>query len=303
MSIFRSGLARVSLLTCAALATALALTPASAARPADSARGHMEVEPLEAAEAQQFLERVRTQRLQNDFVFRFSFVHLPNRGEDQRYHGELFGAWSTQGPVLRAVISPEIDRSRLAQAEPVEVLLHAGEEPRIWRKNRQGEIQPVTSEDWSKPLLQGLVYTAFDLGLPFIYWEDTTFQEARRFRGRSAYFFTARPPEDQTYEINGTPIASVEIAFDADFYALLRARFYDADGDLMRTLNINSFKKLDSGQYIVRSIDLVDERSRDKTRFSVTAANDQRNLQPALFDPGHFGDGTPLAGDIPMEQL
>lgn len=272
------------------------------ARPGEADTGPSRIDPLNAAEAQAFLERLRTQRLQNDFIFEFVFVHLPHRGDSRMYQGELWGAWHHGTPVLRASISPDEAGEESVPSAPLELLLHAGSQPEIWRKDTAGKVRPIIEADWSQPILEGLTYSAYDLGLPFLYWSDTRYDDSRRFRGRPVHFFRAYPPGDQRHSVQGRTIGYVEMAVDTDFFALLRARFYSEDGVHLRTLNINGFKQLDSEQYIIRSIDLVDETTREKTRFNVIGANDQVNLDPAIFAPERFAGSKLNSASVPMER-
>ncbi len=281
----------------------LSMSPLLYGQPGGTFSRGIPVPSLAPEEAEPFLERLRAQRLPNDFVFRFAFIHFPSRGERVNYAGDLWGSWDDNGPLLRAILQREAVSMEREAGAPVEFLLHGGVEPEVWRKSFFDGVSPLSAADWERPLLDGLVYTAFDLGLPFVYWPDATYLRSFRFRGRPVHFFEARPPADQTVMIGGRTVERVEMAIDADFMALSRARVF-GDGDrLLRTISVNDFVRLSSGNYIVGSIDVTDQATRDRTRFEVRAAQDQIRLDPALFDPARLLTSSPRTEGLALERL
>ncbi|TVP77179.1 MAG: hypothetical protein EA353_10880, partial [Puniceicoccaceae bacterium] len=102
-----------------------------------------------------------------------------------------------------------------------------------------------------------------------------------RVSGRRAQRFFIYPPEDDP--ILRQNIDRVRLALDDGYNALLRVDFYDVDR-LISSFRIRRFTEV-QGQYIVREIDLVDERKRDRTKFTVTAASVGLQLPTSTFDP------------------
>ena len=75
------------------------------------------------------------------------------------------------------------------------------------------------------------------------------------------------------------------IGFDVDekFKALLKAQTLNRSGKPLKTFKILSFKRIEN-RTIIKRIDLLDERTRDKTRFSVNAAALGLNLPANYFE-------------------
>jgi hypothetical protein len=58
---------------------------------------------------------------------------------------------------------------------------------------------------------------------------------------------------------------------------------------VLRTLSLVDLKKI-GDQYIVKSIDLRNDLTRDKTRFQVTAAALGLTFASAVFEPARLGE-------------
>lgn len=281
-------------LLCAALLLPLLLAEA---RPSGSrAEARQEVDSLQSPEeAQQILETFRRQRTRGDFVFDFAFVHLPHRGQSVAWNGTMYGTWTPEGPRLRVLLEPYEREGRVLQW-----ILWGGESPQAWRLTAEGQVETLEAGALEKPVLPGLNYTLSDLLMPYAYWQDVHYEDSRRLRGRPAHVFLLRPDEAQ--RVADSSIEAVEMALDADFHALLRARFLDGQGEALRTVKLNSFKQLENEDYIMKSVDLLDELTRDKTRFRIIAAQTGLRLEPSLFDPATLPYPVAVTG-VQMEVL
>jgi hypothetical protein len=69
----------------------------------------------------------------------------------------------------------------------------------------------------------------------------------------------------------------------------MQAERLDANGRVLTTFSLGELKKV-AEQWTLKSIDLRNENTRDKTRFSVTAAALGLEFAPALFEPARLGD-------------
>ena len=58
----------------------------------------------------------------------------------------------------------------------------------------------------------------------------------------------------------------------------------DPQGEVRKTYQVLRVRRIDE-EWVVRTIDLIDEESRAKTRFEVRAANLQLHLPTDFFDP------------------
>jgi hypothetical protein len=156
--------------------------------------------------------------------------------------------------------------------------------------------EDILSDALFEPLLPGLIFTPFDLMMPYLDWAEYVYEGTRRLRGRSVHFFLLYPPEDDpTYDSTG----AVRVAIDADFNVAVRTETLDLEGEAIRRLDVQSVKKVD-GEWIIRRLDLVDLESRDRTRLVVTAARVGVSLGEGLFTPE--GLSAPLPA-LEMETL
>lgn len=268
-------------------------------RPATDHRGPQPVETIDQEEGREVIERFRHSRIEGDYLMRFNFIHLPRRGETQLYEGILWGSWQGDGPLMRLALWPENQQSEVRQW-----LIHGGSDACVWEILSDDTLSAVPRSAWTSPMLPGIVYSVFDIVMPFIHWNDFDYTGSKRMKGRPAHLFDMRPPAANAPAVNlYAGLHHVELALDADFNALLRAVVYDADDDKLRSFNVMSWKKLSNDNYIVKAIDLVDEQSRDKTRFRVTAAVTNTVLPEAVFDPQQVQFQPPVTDHIQLEYL
>jgi hypothetical protein len=84
---------------------------------------------------------------------------------------------------------------------------------------------------------------------------------------------------------------------DAEFRAVFRAESRGVDGNVERVFSVIDFKKVQD-EWIVKSIDLRDEESKNKTRFRVRRAAMDVALPDRVVEPENLGGELPeLAGD------
>jgi len=86
---------------------------------------------------------------------------------------------------------------------------------------------------------------------------------------------------------DGAEAGPVRVALNREFNALVRAEQLDAARQPGRELDVLSFQNV-QGQWLPKSLDLLNVAGRDKDRFAVTAAALNLQLAPALFDPGQL---------------
>lgn len=240
-----------------------------------------------------FLEAFRRSRLPGDFAYIFQLEHLPPRGEGRTYHGQLWGSWNEQGPLSRVTLRAAVAEN----PDTVQILSHNGPEPALWmthsrRVSEDPAAPPITLVEDSvdprvfDPILGEIVFTPFDLQMPFLYWSEWTYEGESRTKGRRAHTYRfAAPPRISELRPD---IAAVRVAIDAKFNALLRAEILDPDGEPIKTFKILRFKRIDK-EWIIRMIDLVDERTGEKTRFTVNAAALNITLPENAFQASDLG--------------
>lgn len=252
--------------------------------------------PVDEAQGQQIIENFRAQRLAGDFLFHFELLQMPRRGQEIPFEGWMWGTWTDEGPLTRVAIwEPGKQATSLRQ-----FIILSGRNPRAWVALPDGGVAELDQAQMTEPLLEQLLYTPFDLAMPFVYW-DATYIGPDRVRGRRAQLFLMRAPEDVRRLLPDWD--QVEVALDNEFDALLRAQIVDAQGAPQRSFRIRSFKEV-GGQYIIKGVDLVDENSRDRTRFEVLGATVGLRLPPAVFQPETLrNNALPQTERIQLEAL
>lgn len=270
---------RSKIILFALLGTLIPGSFALAQRPAERGRIIPNVAGIDQDEGQRLIGEFRQQRLQGDFVFLFALENIPRRGQKTHYEGIIWGTWNELGPLNRVVLwEPGHEDKPVMQ-----IIAQSGPEPAVWIWQPDKDPYPLPKEDYFDPLLPNNHYSAFDLLMPFIYWEESLYEGSRRVKGRAAHQFIMWPTE--AIRAARPDFGAAFIALDANYNALLRADLMNDMGDAIRTVEIQSFKEVD-GQYIIKEIDLTDEASRDKSRFRVRAAAVNQQLSAETFDPG-----------------
>ena len=245
-----------------------------ARRPGARGRGVPEVKSLSSQEAMQRLAAIRSQRFDGDYVFSFTLEHMPKRGSVQVFHGTLWGRWQNAFPKLRLKIHSEDPNQ-----PPREWLIHAGKKLNGWKANHDGEMQPLSNESLYDPLLPVLNYSAFDLAFQFLFWENAQYVGPLRVHGTPAHVYRLLPDPNQS----PVPYSYLRIVLHAGHNTLMRADFFDQSEQLLKSLNVRSFKKVQD-EWLVKEIDALDPIQHHKTRFTTHRAALNRDMPPSYFD-------------------
>lgn len=244
-------------------------------------KGDGRYQEIDAEEGRKRLAYFRNQRLDGDYCFRFELEHLPRRGKAVRYTGTMWGTWSEAGPMTRLHLDVAADQGSTAEAVVIEYLFQNGPQPKAWLKNREtGSFDLLTGDLLMKPILEGIVYSPFDLQMPFIYWSDYDYEGPVRVKSRVAQTFLMHAPA----EAEDAWAGSVRIGIDDVYNALLRIEVLETKDRMRSQFTIESFKKV-QGQYIVKQVVLKDLATKDRTRFKVKQASVGLLLDDAWFDP------------------
>jgi len=244
------------------------------------------MERIDAAEGAQRLDAFRQQRLDGDFCFKFELEHKPRRARTVRYEGMMWGSWNELGPVTRFRVSPPSDKvaEALNSPEVVELIIQNGESPQAWiRRSDDEAFKLITGEALFEPILPGLLYSPFDLQMPFVYWDDFIYEGPTLIGAtRVAQQFLMQPPAGSASVARG--IAGVRVGLDDTYNALWRIEVIDTEGAVASRFAVESFKKVQE-QYIVKRITLTDYPSKDRTTFDVQAASVGLSLNDDFFCP------------------
>lgn len=236
------------------------------------------------------LEKFRGLGIAGDYYLEFDLRVMPRRGEDYVVPGRLWGGRNALGPISRVVLLP-VEAGREER-----LLVQSGPQSRLWSWNEEKpeEIAAKDSAGLFVPLA-GTQLTPFDLQMPFLYWDDFIYEGIVRLRGRPADTFLLYPPPEiaaQRPELTG-----VRVYLDSQYDALVQAEEIGPEGRSLKAIAVLELQKIDN-QWIVKTIDLRDEVTRDKTRFSVTGAALALDFTGGLLEPSSLRESvSPPASD------
>jgi len=228
----------------------------------------------------------RNQRLEGDYCFHFELEHLPRRGERVTYYGTMWGSWNEQGPVTRIqLLSNNQNPEGGAKSVAIELIIQNGPVPRAWsRLDANADFKLLRGDALYESVLPNVTYSAFDLQMPFVYWDEYVYEGPGRVQSRIAQQFLMQAPAGSVARQRG--IDAVRIGLDDAYDALLRIEVLDEQQEELSRFTVESFKKI-QGQYIVKEVTLKDYTTRDRTRFKVKAASVGLVLEHNVFNPCH----------------
>ncbi|MDQ8207030.1 hypothetical protein QEH52_05895 [Coraliomargarita sp. SDUM461003] len=241
---------------------------------------------IDVEEGAQRLEAFRRQRLDGDFCFEFELEHKPRRARTVRYQGTMWGSWNDLGPITRFRVEP-VGKSSVAPVEApqvVELIIQNGVSPQVWLRRSESEsFRLVQGQALFEPILPDLLYSPFDLQMPFVYWEQFTYEGPTLVGAtRVAQQFLMHPPEGSASAARG--ISGVRVGLDDTYNALWRIEVMDTDEEVASRFAVESFQKVQE-QYIVKRITLTEYPSKDRTTFDVESASVGISLDRELFSP------------------
>jgi len=225
-----------------------------------------------------------------DFYLEFDLRVLPRRGPERVQHGLMWGSRNDQGALTRVVLKDDAGGER-------RLLVQNGPQPTIWswQPGATGTQRLGLAEQFV-PLAQTDL-TPFDLQMPFLFWNDFTFEGVARLRGRPAHRFLFLPPPEV---VAANPaLTGVRVSLDTQFHALVETELIGEGGHPLKTVSLLELKKIQEqwielqkaqDQWIPKTIDFRDEATRNKTRFTVTGAALGLTFAPALFEPAALAD-------------
>ncbi len=228
------------------------------------------------------------------YYLEFELHVLPRRGDERVVPGRLWGGRNETGPITRVELQPGVkDAER-------RLLVQVGAQSSVWSwPATAGGVAPVGPVTVFEPLA-GTDLSAFDLQMPFLYWKDFTYEGVEPLRGRPTHVFLMGPPiGDDDGQLKKGVARNVRIWLDTQFNALVQAEELDRDEQPLKAITVLDLKKVGE-QWIVKTVDVRNEATRDKTQFTVTGAALDQKFPPALFDPAHLGDA---AAPPPPDQM
>ena len=288
----RNPVRRVLFLLAAAFlcAPAFALAQTTPARPAPK---FLSGKP-DQAEGARVLESFRNVGVQGNYWLKFELRVMPRRGAERVIDGQMFGAPGPRGPLTRIITRDPANKGGNAE---MHFILHGGAEPVAWEWNygQRGVTPSRVEADALLAPIEATDLTLFDLQMPFLRWTDFVYEGVANVRGRPAHAFLLYPPEPLNGPSNrNVPVpAAVRVFLDTQFGAMTQAEWVDAVGKPMKTVTVLDLKKVNE-QWIVKSIDLRNHATRDKTRMIVTAAALGLELTRMPFEPEKIARPLPV---------
>jgi hypothetical protein len=234
------------------------------------------------AEGKRIIDEFRQLGLAGEYYWEFELRAMPRRGEERTVQGRLWGGRNDRGPITRVVLAPGVvaaERRLLIQNGPQSAIWS-------WRSGQGDTVSPLPLGALFDPLADTDL-TAFDLQMPYLYWNDFIFEGVAKMRGRPAYSFLLYPPAEvaaQKPELTG-----VRVYLDTQFKAPVQSELIGAEGRILKSMSVLDVKRVDD-QSIVKSVDVRNEETRNKTRFSVTGAAMGLDFSTSLFEPASLAN-------------
>lgn len=244
------------------------------------------------AEGRKILAEVRKLGLAGDYALNFTLRAMPRRGDERSVSGRLYGTRNTQGPISLVEFPPGTAGAR-------RILVQNGVQSAVWTVPQDGAAAVAVGAAQLFVPLAGTELTAFDLQMPFLFWNDCVFEGVVSVRGRPAHRFLAYPPAE--IAAARPELTGVRFYLDTQFSALVQAEEIGPAREPTRTISVLDLKRTQD-QWIVRTIDLRNETTRDKTRFRITGAALNLTLPPIVFAPAHL-PVPPEIGGLKFEEF
>lgn len=227
------------------------------------------------------LQSLRRLGISGSYFLEFQLRVMPRRGDERLIRGRLWGSRNSTGPVSRVSLQVPADGALIERR----LLIQNGAQAAAWRRTAMGQVEVLGVASLFEPVVPETELTAFDLMMPFIYWNDFTYEGLTRFRGRPAHVILLRPPAE--FAARHGALKGVRVQLDAQFNALVQSELLGAGDVVMKTLSLVDLKKV-GDQWIPRTFDVRDEVTRNKTRFDVTAVALAQDFSSVIFEPGQL---------------
>lgn len=238
---------------------------------------------IDQEEGRKVLQTFRSRGLYpGQHYLEFLLTILPRRGDEHSIPGRLWGTHDERGNLTRIVLAPGV------AGQETRLLVRVGPTSAAWAftPGKDLAVQPLSAAGLFEPLA-GSDVTAFDLEMPFLYWNDFVFEGVSKIRGRPAHVFLMKPPAG--FIPANQKISGVRLYLDTEYAAVVQFEEVGADNEPIKTVSTLDLKKVDD-QWIVKSIDFRVEVTHNKSRFTVTGVAENQEFSSALFDPAVLED-------------
>ncbi len=218
------------------------------------------------------------------YAFQFRLRHMPQRGAETYQTGTIYGLSLGHG------------LTRVDIASEKNLLFQTGIKPKAWVFTTDSNGSRLMDDrSLFEPMIDGMNHTPFDILMPFAFW-DGFYLKSGKVAGRPAHLFSFSPPE--WVKVARPDFIEIVMALDKSYEAPLRVESYSRLNVPYRTYILNSLKKV-GDQWIIKSIDCKDRLNRSTTRFEVTSAALNLDLDFSLFS----APGLMLRPSVPRESF
>ncbi len=250
---------------------------------------YLQIGTPDQAEGAEILRSMRAAGPDGDYYLEFELRVLPRRGKGQRIPGQLWGSRNAAGPVSRLNLLPPGDSAR-------RILVQGGPSPAAWQWPAPDGAAMIAVDEASLFVpLAGSDLSAFDLQMPFLYWPEFVYEGKSRLYERPVDTFLLYPPESLAK--HRPDLAGIRVYLDSNYHALVQAEHIGENGRALKSFRVVSLTRI-GDRYLVKSVELRDETTRNKTRFTATAAALGLDFSTQIFAPGNLASEMSPPADL-----
>ncbi len=251
---------------------------------------YLQIGAPDQAEGAEILRSMRAAGPDGDYYLEFELRVLPRRGEGPRIPGQLWGSRTADGPVSRLTLRPPTG------GPARRILVQGGPQPAAWQWPAPDGAAIIAVEEAAifAPLA-GSDLSAFDLQMPYLYWPDFVYEGKSRLYERPVDTFLLYPPESLAK--HRPDLAGIRVYLDPNYHALVQAEQIGEDGKVIKSFRVVSLTRIGE-RYMVKSVELRDETTRNKTRFTANAAALGLDFSKQVFAPGNLASELKPPADL-----
>ncbi|HEY8241421.1 MAG TPA: outer membrane lipoprotein-sorting protein [Kiritimatiellia bacterium] len=193
---------------------------------------------------------------------------------EEKINVEMLLDWQAQPPTARYTLRDAFG----AALEHLAVTWNPGAGPE-YRYFVGDPLAATAVPELSAPV-RGTDISWMDLSLSFLWWPDGTTVGAEEVRSRACYVVDAPAPGGVFAGCKGA-----RLWIDPQIHILLRADAYGTDGNVMRRMEVKSFKKI-NGRWVIQNIEIESYPSRHRTVLRVRDVQDRTRKSFIREDAG-----------------